>query len=147
MTFKVAFICVANSARSQMAEALAKKIAKEENLPVEVYSAGSNPSSYIHPLAIRVLREKGINIEGQRPKHLREIPLKEMDLVIVLCREEDCPYIPNAKVEYWNLPDPAGYKGSVDERLEFFRLIRDQIEGKIRELFKTLKESSYKVDT
>lgn len=133
MPIKVAFICVANSARSQMAEVIAKKVAQEFGIQIEVYSAGSKPASIVHPLAIRVLREKGINTEGLRPKHLREIPIKEMDYIIVLCREENCPYIPHARVYHWNLPDPAGYKGSVEERLEFFRKVRDIIEERVKE--------------
>ena len=132
MALKVAFISVANSARSQMAEALAKRVAQELEIDIEVYSAGSKPAPIVHPLAIRVLKEKGINTEGLKPKHLREIPLKEMDYIIVLCREEDCPYIPHARVLHWNLPDPAGYKGGVEERLEFFRKVRDTIEERIR---------------
>ncbi len=136
MTLKVAFVCVGNSARSQMAEGLARYWVKKLNLPVEVYSAGSNPIGYIHPLAIRVMREKGIDISRQRSKHLREIPLRELDFVFVLCREEDCPYIPYGRVVNWHLPDPAGFEGTVEERLEFFRRVRDAIEERILDFLK-----------
>ncbi len=139
MGIKIAFICVANSARSQMAEGLAKFLAKEMGLDIEVYSAGSNPSGHIHPLAIRVMREIGIDISAQRSKHLREIPLKEMDCVFVLCREEDCPFIPSKRVGRWELPDPSGVEGDVETRLEAFRKVRDLLKEKITRFFRTLE--------
>jgi len=130
---------VANSARSQMAEALAKKVAKELGLEVEVFSAGSRPAPAVHPLAIRVMKEVGVDLSGQRPKHLRKLPFSELDLVVVLCREEDCPFLPHSRVLRWDLPDPAGVKGTVEERLEAFRKVRDLLEEKIRNLFEELR--------
>jgi arsenate reductase len=138
---KVAFICTGNSARSQMAEGFARRLAKEMGLDLEVYSAGSQPASQINPFAIRVMVEKGIDISHQRPKSLEEIPYESIDLVITLCdsARQFCPVLPSAKHIHWDLPDPAGFEGSEEERLEFFRKIRDQIEERLWELLKRLQ--------
>jgi len=138
---KIGFICTGNSARSQMAEGLAKyfirKLGKEN---VEVYSAGSNPAGYIHPLAIKVMHEKGIDISDQRSKSLEEIPVNELDYVITLCGDaaETCPVIPGANTLHWNLPDPAKAEGSEEEKLMVFRKIRDEIEKRVKELIESL---------
>jgi len=136
MALKIAFVCVGNSARSQIAEGLAKALASQLNLDVEVYSAGSHPVGYIHPLAVRVMREIGIDISNQRSKHLREIPLKELDYVFVLCKEQECPYIPYGKLIDWKLPDPSAVNGSVEEKLEAFRKVRDLLKERIENFFR-----------
>jgi len=138
MPLKIAFVCVGNSARSQIAEGIAKKLAKEMDLDIEIYSAGSNPLGYIHPLAIRVMREVGIDISNQYSKHLRQIPLKELDYVFLLCKEEQCPYIPYGKVINWQLPDPSAVEEDLEKRLQAFREIRDLLEEKIRDFFNSL---------
>ncbi len=133
---KIGFICTGNSARSQMAEGYAKYFAKLFGKNVEVYSAGSNPVGYVHPLAIKVMEEDGIDISKQISKPLDEIPYPEMDLIITLCGDaaENCPYIPGARTEHWNLPDPAKASGSEDERRAFFRKIRDEIKSRVKKL-------------
>jgi len=140
MAVKIGFICTGNSARSQMAEGFGKYYAEKLNKDVEVYSAGSNPSGYVHPLAIKVMAEKGIDISQNKSKSLDDIPLRELDYVITLCGDaaESCPVIPGANTQHWGLPDPAKAKGSEEEKLEVFRQIRDKIEEKVKELIEKL---------
>ncbi|GAB6066468.1 arsenate reductase ArsC [Aquifex pyrophilus] len=132
---KVGFICTGNSARSQMAEGFAKHYAKKLGKDVEVFSAGSNPAGYVHPLALKMMEEKGIDISSQFSKSLEEIPLNELDYVITLCGDanETCPVVPGAKKIHWPLPDPA--KEGTEEA---FREVRDEIERRILELLKNL---------
>ncbi len=136
---KVAFICTGNSARSQMAEGFARYYAERLGKDVEVYSAGSSPSGYVHPLAVKVMEEKGIDISKNRSKHLEEIPLSELDYAVTLCDDaaESCPVIPGANTIHWGLPDPA--KEKEEERLEAFRRIRDEIESRVRKLMEDLE--------
>ncbi|GAB6072122.1 arsenate reductase ArsC [Venenivibrio stagnispumantis] len=140
MAVKIGFICTGNSARSQMAEGFGKYYAEKLNKDVEVYSAGSNPSGYVHPLAIKVMAEKGIDISQNKSKSLDDIPLRELDYVITLCGDaaESCPVIPGANTQHWGLPDPARAEGSEEEKLEVFRQIRDKIEEKVKELIEKL---------
>lgn len=108
MLMKVLFLCVQNSARSQMAEAIARHICGSK---LEVASAGSHPAKEVHPMALSVLNESGIKTDQLRPKTIDELPtgfLQSVDLVITLCHDEICPVIPsNAKKLSWPLPDPA----------------------------------------
>jgi len=138
---KIAFICTGNSARSQMAEGYGKYFAKLYGKDVEIYSAGSNPSGYVHPLAIKVMAEDGIDISQQYSKHIDEIPINEVDYVITLCGDaaETCPVVPGAKTEHWGLPDPAKVEGSEEEKLEFFRKVRDEIKRRVEKLIKELE--------
>ncbi|MCX7759115.1 MAG: arsenate reductase ArsC [bacterium] len=130
MVNSIAFICVGNSARSQIAEAIAKRLAIEKNMELKIYSAGTNPSGYINAMAIRILEENGIPIDNQYSKGLEEIPLQDIDLFIFVCEESSCPNIPNIsskKVLHWFLPDPFSY--------EQFYFIRESLKSKIGELF------------
>ncbi len=133
---KVAFICTGNSARSQMAEGFGKYYAKKLGKDIEVYSAGSNPCGYVHPLAIKVMAEKGIDISRNKSKSLEDIPLSELDYVITLCEDaaETCPFIPGVDTLHWGLPDPAKVEGNKDEILSEFRKVRDTVEVKVRQL-------------
>ncbi len=125
------FLCVANSARSQMAEGLAK--ARFGDV-VNVQSAGSLPSR-VNPLAIRALAEIGIDITHQRSKSVAEIDPATVDTVITLCAEEVCPvFLGKAKRLHWPLPDPAAVEGTGDERLEAFRRVRDELKQRIETL-------------
>ncbi|MFN4131979.1 MAG: arsenate reductase ArsC [Caldimicrobium sp.] len=140
-SLKIGFICTGNSARSQIAEGLAKYFSILYNKEVEVYSAGSNPTGYIHPMAIEVMKEIGIDISDQYSKGLEEIPLKELDLIITLCDHaaETCPYVQGAKIEHWGLPDPAKVSSLHPEaKLNAFRKVRDQIKEKVETLIKSL---------
>jgi thioredoxin type arsenate reductase len=125
----ILFLCVANSARSQMAEGIARSLAPAG---VSNFSAGSEPKS-LHPLAVRALEEIGIDIRGARSKHVSEIPVEAIDTVITLCAEEVCPVFP-VKVRrlHWGLPDPAAAAGDDEERLAVFRGARDALVERIR---------------
>jgi thioredoxin type arsenate reductase len=125
------FLCVANSARSQMAEAIARSLAPPD---VSVYSAGSQPSR-VHPFALRVLSEIGLDASDQTSKGVDDVPLDLIDTVITLCAEEVCPTFPRAVPRQdWALPDPAAVEGTGDEKLQRFRDVRDQLRRRVAAL-------------
>jgi len=122
------FLCVANSARSQMAEGIARALLPAE---VRVWSAGSHPTR-VRPEAIAALKEIGIDISGHRSKHVSDVPATAVDTVITLCDEEECPvFLGDARRVHWGLPDPAAAGGSESERLDAFRRARDELRGRI----------------
>lgn len=126
----ILFLCVANSARSQMAEGIARSLAPAG---VTVWSAGSHPTS-VRPEAIAVLEEIGIQATGQRSKHVSQVPPEQIDLVVTLCAEEECPvFLGRAERLHWGLPDPAA--APEGERLAAFRAVRDELVLRIRQLF------------
>lgn len=132
-------MCVANSARSQMAEGLAKKIFGKGFC---IESAGSSPKS-INPLAIAVMSEIGIDISTQYSKSFEQISPKftdEIDYIFTLCAEEVCPTIniPKAKKIHWGFPDPATPEIDKEKQLQVFREVRAGIEIKIRDFSLTL---------
>jgi arsenate reductase len=138
---KVLFLSSANSARSQMAEAFLRALAGDA---FEPYSAGSVPRD-LHPLAIAVMAERGIDIGEQRPQRFQEfIGTAQFDHLITVCdrAEKDCPMFPGKGTrEYWPLADPASAAGSREERLVAFREARDYIEARVRRF---LVERRYK---
>ena len=128
----ILFLCVANSARSQMAEGLARSLAPRD---VVIHSAGSQPSR-VNPFAIRVMREIGLDIAAHRSKSVDEIPAAEIDLVVTLCAEEVCPvYLGTARRLHWPLPDPAATTGDEEATLAAFRRTRDDLRTRIAALF------------
>jgi arsenate reductase len=128
----ILFLCVANSARSQLAEGLARTLAPPGT---RVWSAGSRPTS-VRPEAIAVLQELGIDISQHRSKDVAEIPPAEVDTVITLCGEEECPlFLGQATRLHWGLPDPAAVAGPEAERLEAFRRTRDELRRRLAALF------------
>ena len=129
MTRGVLFLCVANSARSQMAEGIARALAGDR---LRVQSAGSEPSR-LNPLAVRAMAEIGIDISAQRSKAVAEIDPKVVDTVITLCAGEICPvYLGRARRLHWGLPDPAGLAAPEAEALERFRAVRDELRARLR---------------
>lgn len=131
---RVLFLCTHNSSRSQMAEGLLRARGGDR---YAVFSAGTHPRS-VHPLAIQVMREIGIDISeaaGYRAKSLDEFTGQPpMDLVVTVCDDaaEECPYFPGARrQEHWGFPDPAAITGGEDERLAAFRSVRDAIARRI----------------
>jgi len=129
----ILFLCLANSARSQMAEGIARSLAPPG---VRIWSAGSRPTS-VRPEAIAVLQEIGIDISGHRSKSVAETPASEVDTVITLCGEEECPvFLGKADRLHWGLPDPAAGIGSETERIEAFRAVRDDLRRRILAFFK-----------
>jgi arsenate reductase len=124
------FLCVANSARSQMAEGIARSLAPAG---VRISSAGSAPSK-VNPLAIRVLAEIGVDAGRQFSKSVNDIPPEGVDAVITLCAEEECPvFLGDARRYHWGLPDPGG--GDEAARLESFRAVRDEIRRRLARVF------------
>jgi arsenate reductase len=129
---RLLFVCTGNSARSQMAEGWARRLAPGD---IEVWSAGTRPAG-MNPLAVEVMAEKGVDIRRQRSKSLAEVP-GDADYVITLCAEAaaECPNLPARKERLaWNLPDPAAVDGTSEEKLQAFRTARDRIEALVREL-------------
>jgi arsenate reductase len=130
----ILFLCVANSARSQIAEGIARSMAPAGT---KVWSAGSHPTR-VRPEAIAVLKEIGINISRQRSKSVAEVPAPEVDTVITLCGEEECPvFLGKATRLHWGLPDPAAVGGSQEERLNAFRITREELRRRIQALLAT----------
>ena len=128
----ILFLCVANSARSQMAEGIASHFAPPG---ISISSAGSQPTS-VRPEAVAVLEEIGIDIAGQFSKGIDAVDRQSVDTVITLCAEEACPFFPG-KVQrlHWGLPDPAAVEGDRDARFEAFRQVRDELIRRIRFVF------------
>jgi arsenate reductase len=125
----ILFLCVANSARSQIAEGLARSLVPAGT---QVWSAGSRPTS-VRPEAIRVMQELGIDISHHRSKNVDEIPATEVGTVITLCGEEECPlFLGQTRRLHWGLPDPARVTGSPEDRLAAFRETRDELRHRIQ---------------
>ncbi|MGI8909857.1 MAG: arsenate reductase ArsC [Rubrobacteraceae bacterium] len=132
---KVLFLCTQNSARSQMAEGLLRHFAGDR---FEVYSAGISPSGEIHPYAVRVMEEVGVDVGDQYPKGLRTYLGKVgFNYLIIVCdrAERDCPKtFPGVGTTLaWIFDDPRGEDVHEGERLEKFREVRDEIEMKIKD--------------
>jgi protein-tyrosine-phosphatase/catechol 2,3-dioxygenase-like lactoylglutathione lyase family enzyme len=129
----VLFLCVANSARSQMAEGLARDLFGEA---VRVQSAGSSPSR-VNPYAIEAMAELGIDLSAHTSKSVQSIDPESVDLVITLCVEEVCPvFLSNAPRMHWPLQDPDRKHEDLtgEERLHHFRVTRDQIRARLEVL-------------
>ena len=132
---KIMFLCTANSCRSQMAEGFAREYGKGI---IETFSAGLFPS-YVHPRAIEVMKETGIDISNQKSKAIDEKILKQMDIIITLCghAEAMCPMTPPAiKKIHWPIEDPVGTTGTEEDIINAFRKARDEIKIKIQGLIK-----------
>jgi arsenate reductase len=127
---RIVFICVENARRSQMAQGFAEVFGGER---VEVYSAGSSPSSQIDPIVIEVMKEKGIDLSSKRPKGLNDLPPIEMDYLITMGCEETCPAVPTKKIIEWDIPDPKG------KSIDIVRNVRDMVEGRVRALLKEIE--------
>lgn len=131
---EILFLCTANSCRSQMAEGFARVLAPKN---VRVYSAGTEPKT-VHPLAIKVMKEAGVDISDQRSKGLEAVPLEKIDFLITLCGEaaESCPTLPK-KTEHlhWPVPDPALAQGDEETILKTFREVRDDIRARVGKFF------------
>lgn len=124
------FLCVANSARSQMAEGLARDLFGARAV---VASAGSKPSR-VNPYAIEVMHEASIDLTAHRSKSVSEIEAPDVDVVVTLCAEEVCPvFLGGARRFHWPIPDPASDDQSLgrDELLARFRVARDSIRARL----------------
>ena len=126
----VLFLCTGNSCRSQMAEGFARKILPKN---IEIFSAGLEPKS-VHPMAVKVMQEMGVDISHQKSKNISEIPIDKIDLVATLCGDaaERCPIFPGkVKKIHWALEDPAKAQGSEEEIFQVFGKVRDKIKSYI----------------
>ena len=121
----VVFVCVANSCRSQMAEAIAKSLAGER---WEIWSAGSHPSGIVHPLAQQLAAELGLDLSAHRSKSLEEVPRYRWDYVVTMGCGDRCPAVQARRRVDWEIPDPAGLP------LEAARRLRDELSARIRAL-------------
>lgn len=131
----VLFLCTGNSCRSQMAEGLLRHLAGDR---FDVYSAGTDPAERVHPLAVRVMSELGIDISSQRPKGVKEYLGKfPIRYLIIVCggADEACPRIFPGVLHrvFWPFDDPAKLQGSEEVVLAGFRRVRDEIESKLRD--------------
>jgi len=127
---RVLILCTGNSCRSQMAEGFLRHIAGDS---FEAFSAGVKPTR-VNPLAIQVMAEAGVDISKHRSKSAMEFIGQQFDYVITVCdkAKQTCPVFPGHYEKlHWSLEDPAEAQGSEEERLAFFRRIRDEIKNKV----------------
>jgi len=123
----VLILCTGNSCRSHLAEGILRAASADL---IEVASAGSKPSGFVHSKSIEVMKELGIDISDHRSKHLDEFLNRQVDTVITVCGNADqaCPMFPGQVHRYhWGFDDPAHATGSEKEILNVFRKVRDQI--------------------
>ena len=123
----VLILCTGNSCRSHMAEGILRNAASDL---IEVASAGSNPSGYVHPKAITALNEIGIDISSHTSKHMNDFINQDIHTVITVCgnADQECPNYPGqSHRHHWGFEDPAHAEGSEDEIMEVFRKVRDEI--------------------
>jgi arsenate reductase (thioredoxin) len=123
----VLILCTGNSCRSHMGEGFLRAAAGDI---VNVQSAGSNPAGYVHPLAIKVMGEVGIDISSHRSKHLKEFLNQPVNTVITVCGNLDqgCPIFPRQmNRHHWPFLDPAKATGNENEILASFRQVRDEM--------------------
>lgn len=132
---RVLFLCTGNSARSRMAEAFLRAYADKH---FEIHSAGIEPKGYILPEVLAVMKERGLDMDGQTSKSVREYLGKTIFAhVVTVCgdAEENCPtiFLNMGKHEHWPFDDPAKFQGDEAKKLEFTRKARDQIDQRIRQ--------------
>jgi protein-tyrosine-phosphatase/DNA-binding transcriptional ArsR family regulator len=138
---RVLFLCTGNSARSQIAEALCEQLSARA---VSAASAGSHPKP-LHPNAVQVMRERGIDISGRRSKHLSEFTGRRFDYVISLCDRvrEVCPEFPGGpELIHWSIPDPARQPGSNDQTLPAFERTATELCTRIDFLIDAIEQTT-----
>ncbi len=129
----VAFICIHNSCRSQMAEGWAKKLGADV---IEAYSAGTEAYPEVKPLAVEVMEDAGVDMSRHHPKLLADIP-RELDILITMGCNVVCPFVPANNTEDWGIEDPSG--GSKED----FENTRDIIENKVVDLIKRIERGEF----
>lgn len=128
---RLLFVCVENSCRSQMAEGFARAIGEGR---VEAYSAGSKPSGMVNTRAVVFMRERGIDISGQRSKGFNDLPIIEFDYAVSMGCRDVCPFVPGARHIAWDVRDP---KGLTDDE---FRAVRDEIRERVAALIADISQ-------
>jgi arsenate reductase len=135
---RILILCTGNSCRSQMAEGFLRSFDSE----IEVFSAGTEPSSHVHPKAVEVMKEKGIDISGHYPQKVQEFLDDAFDYVITVCghAKENCPVFLGEVKQHLHIgfEDPAEATGTEEEILEEFRRIRDEIQERMKAFLQTL---------
>ncbi len=129
MTPTVLFVCVHNAGRSQMAAALLSRYGGDR---VDVRSAGSEPADALNPAVVEAMREVGIDLSSERPKLLDPSVVEAADVVVTMGCGDTCPVFPGVRYLDWSLADPAG------QPVERVRLVRDEIDGLVRDLLADL---------
>jgi len=119
------FVCLQNAGRSQMSQALFERAAEGRH---QARSAGTTPAAHVHPEAVTVMRELGIDLSGKVPHGLTEDDARWADVVVTMGCGDKCPYIPGRRYVDWDLQDPAG------RPIEAVRAVRDEIERRVRDL-------------
>lgn len=128
----VLILCTGNSCRSHLAEGVLRRFAGDF---LEVASAGSKPAGYVHPLAVRVMKEIGLDVSGHRSKHMNDFLTRPVETVITVCGNADqaCPMFPGqVNRHHWPFDDPAHATGTEEEQLRVFRRVRDEIVAAFR---------------
>jgi protein-tyrosine-phosphatase len=141
--WSVLFLCTGNSARSQIAEALAGELSDGQ---IRAASAGSHPKP-VHRNAVRVMAQRGIDLSGHRSKHLDEFADEEFDYVITLCDRvrEVCPEFPGGpEAIHWSIADPGRQPGTDDETLPAFEAMADELAGRISFLIDAIEQTATK---
>jgi arsenate reductase (thioredoxin) len=126
----VLFVCVHNAARSQMAAAFLERLGGDR---VRVRSAGTEPGWRVHPKALQVMREVGIDLSTRMPRKLEDATVREADVVITMGCGDECPIYPGKRYEDWDIPDPGLLP------LDEVRAVRDDIERRVRTLLSSLE--------
>lgn len=128
---RVLFLCTGNSCRSHMAEGWLRHLASDR---LESLSAGADPAGYVHPLAVQVMQEVGVDISKHTSKSIQDFLDDPPDVVVSVCSHaaENCPVFPGrVRRLTWPFDDPAHAEGSETEKLDFFRRVRDEIHDRI----------------
>lgn len=142
----VLILCTGNSCRSHLAEGILRGAAGDL---LDVQSAGSKPAGYVHPLAIEVMKEIGIDISAHRSKHLDEFRQRPVETVITVCGNADqaCPMFPGqVNRHHWGFDDPAHAPGTDEEKLAVFRRVRDEIR-RVFEAYAAGRRDQAKINT
>jgi arsenate reductase len=138
MKKRILFLCTGNAARSQMADGLARAYHGDV---LDVFSAGSRPTGWVHPLAVRALAEIGIDASEQTSKSAEPFLNQPFDIVVTVCDSaaQDCPTWPGAKrIEHWPIKDPSYGPDDPATRPDRFAATRDELKQRIDDLVKTL---------
>ena len=128
----VLFLCVHNAGRSQMAAGWMRHLAGDR---VRVLSGGSEPASAINPMAVEAMREVGIDISANTPQPWTDAAVRSADVVVTMGCGDTCPFYPGRRYEDWELTDPSG------QPIDVVRMVRDDIEGRVRQLLSSLQTS------
>ena len=133
MPQRIIILCTGNSCRSQMAQVIWQQLVGDR---AQVESAGSAPSGYVHPLAIKALQELKLPTDGLQSKSIEPFINQKIDLVVSVCdhAQQNCPVLPHVQQQlHWPFDDPAEATGSEEEKMLVFRRVRDEIKQRISE--------------